>query len=84
VGCTNTIPLQIAPFERAAEFVHPTRFWCIAVGDGDGYVVEHETSADAKLLLRAPCDVASAKGHVRRLICDTAVAFAVGTDFSWP
>jgi len=24
VGCTNTIPLQIAPFERATEFVHPT------------------------------------------------------------
>jgi len=23
VGCTNTIPLQIAPFECAIEFVHP-------------------------------------------------------------
>jgi hypothetical protein len=25
VGCTNTIPLQIASYERATEFVHPTR-----------------------------------------------------------
>jgi hypothetical protein len=25
VGCINTILLQIAPFEQATEFVHPTR-----------------------------------------------------------
>src|SRR5437870_511767 len=25
VGCTNTIPLQIASFKHASEFVHPTR-----------------------------------------------------------
>jgi hypothetical protein len=25
VGCPNTIPLQIAPFEHTTEFVRPTR-----------------------------------------------------------
>jgi len=55
-----------------------------AATDANLTVVEREPGANARLLLRVLADVGSAKGHLRLIISDTALAFAVGSVFSWP
>jgi hypothetical protein len=45
VGCTNTIPLQIASYERATEFVHPTG--CLGTSASPYHFSKGATNVDA-------------------------------------